>query len=58
MEQGYSRAAPVGYCAVIIAKCACGGLRGRGTQPSAIAESTAFNAGDSGHGGESARFDE
>ena len=58
MEQCYSRAAPVGYCTVIIAKCACGGLHGRGAQPSVTAKSTASNAVDSGHGGEFARLDE
>ena len=54
----HSRAAPVGYRTVIIAKCTHGELRDRGAQQSVTAESTAFNAGDSGHGGESAHFDE
>ena len=57
MEQCYSSAAPVGYRAVIIAKCARGVLRGRGAQLSVTAKSTALNALDSGHGGESARLD-
>jgi len=57
MEQCYSRAAPAGYRATIIAVCARGRLRGRGAQPSATVKSTALNAADSGHGGESARFD-
>jgi len=48
---------PVDYRTVIIAVCAHGGLRGRGAQLSAIAKSTAFNAVDSGCGGESARRD-
>ena len=57
MEQCYSCAASVGYRSVIITKCARGGLRDLGAQPSATAKSTALNAADSGHSGESARFD-
>ena len=57
MEQCYSRAAPVGYRTVIIAVCARGRLRGRGAQLSVTAKSTAFNAVDSGGGGETARLD-
>ena len=57
MEQCYSCAASVGYRSVIITKCARGGLRDRGAQLSATAKSTAFNAVDSGCGGESARLD-
>ena len=56
MEQCYSRAAPVGYRVVIIAECARGRLYGCGAQLSVTAESTAFNAVDSGCGGESARL--
>ena len=48
---------PIGYRAVIIVECACGRLRGRGAQLSVTAKSTAFNAVDSGCGGESARLD-
>ena len=57
MEQFYSRATLVGYRAIIIAECARGRLRGHGAQPLATAKSTTLNAVDSGHGGESARFD-
>ena len=57
MEQCYSHATPIDYRAVIIAKCAHAGLRGRGAQLSATAKSTAFNVVDSGYGGESARHD-
>ena len=57
MEQCYNRAAPVGYRAVIIAKCSRGRLHVRGAQPSATAKSTAFNAVDSGHDDESTRLD-
>ena len=57
MEQCYSRAAPVGYRTIIIAKCARGGLRSHGAQLSATAKSTTFNVVDFGHSGESARLD-
>ena len=46
MEQRNSRAAPVDYRAVIIAECVRGRLRSCGTYPSAMAKSTALNAGD------------
>ena len=55
MEQCNSRAAPVDYRDVIIAECARGRLRGRGTHPSAMAKSTTLNVADSGRGGVSAR---
>jgi len=55
MEQRNSRATPIDYRAVIIAECARGRLRCRGTHPSATAKSTALNAVDSGRGGVSAR---
>ena len=57
MEQCYSRTTPVGYYAIIIAKCARGGRHGRGAQLSVTAKPTTFNAVDLGHGGESARLD-
>ena len=57
MEQCYSCVVTVGYRAIIIAKCVRGGLRDHGAQPSVTVKSTAFNAMDSGHGGESARLD-
>ena len=55
MEQRNSRTMPIDYRAVIIAECARGRLRSRGTHPSATAKSTALNAANSGHGGVSAR---
>ena len=55
MEQHSSRAAPIGYRSAVIAECARGRLRGRGTHPSSTTKSTALNAADSGHGGVSAR---
>ena len=58
MEQRNSRAAPIGYCAIVIAECARGRLRGHGAQPSATAKSTVLNAADSGRGGVSARHGE
>ena len=57
MEQCYSCVVTVGYRAIIIAKCARGGLRGYGAQLSATVKSTVFNVVDSGCGGESARLD-
>ena len=57
MGKFYSHTTPVGYRTIIIAKCARGGLRGRGAQLSVTAKSTAFNAVDSGCGGESAHLD-
>src|SRR6185503_9555872 len=55
MEKRNRCATPIGYRAVVIAECARGRLRGRGTHPSATAKSTALNAADSGRGGVSAR---
>ena len=55
MEQRNSRAAPVGYRAIVIVECARGRLRGHGTHRSATAKSTALNAADLGHGGVSVR---
>ena len=58
MKKRNSRAAPIGYRAVVIAECAHGRLRGRGAHPLATTKSTTLNAADSGHGGVSARHGE